>query len=158
MFPVKKVCEEDLCTRNLIINHEDHKFILHHDFSVEYDDFKYSVDQTKKIGSQSQFFSISLLGDSLLFVSNRYGFWVLWDKQGNLKLGVTPKLINKIDGLCGYFNRITEDDKRKPDGTQAKTTVEFGNSWSADDDASCETKACPIHVQNKAWEMCNHVK
>lgn len=154
---MKKVCENDICGRDLIIHHEDHKFILYRDFSVEYDDFKYSVDQVKKIGSQSHFFSISLLGDSLLFVSNRFGFWVLWDKQGNVKLGITTKLVNKVDGLCGYYNQIAEDDKRKPNGKPAKTTVEFGDSWAADG-ASCETKTCPMHIQNKAWEMCNQVK
>lgn len=157
-FSVKKVCQKT-CTRDLVINHDEHVFVLHPDLTVEYDGFRYTVDQTKKIGSQSQFFSITRLGDMLLYVSNRYGFWVMWDKQSNVKIGVTKKLITKVDGLCGYFNKKSSDDKRKPDGSLAKTTVDFGDSWGlADQPSVCETKACPIYIQNKAWDMCNQVK
>lgn len=158
MILVKKVCHKT-CTRDLVINHDEHVFVFHPDLTVEYDGFRYTVDQTKKIGSQNQFFSITRLGDMLLYVSNRYGFWVMWDKQGNVKIGVTKKLITKVDGLCGYYNNKPNDDKRKPDGNLAKTTPEFGDSWAlADQPSICETKACPIYIQNKAWDMCNQVK
>lgn len=155
---VKKNCNTT-CTRDLIINHENNLLVLHPDLTVEFDGFRYTVDQTKKIGSQTQAFSISRLGDTLFFVSNRYGFWIIWDKQSNLKLGVVRKLEGTIDGLCGYFNGKLEDDKRKPNGKPARTTIDFGNSWAQDDQTRvCETKACPLHIQNKVWDICNRVK
>lgn len=70
------------------------------------------------------------------------------------------KLVEKVDGLCGYFDDNPDNDKRKPDGSSARTSVEFGDSWALANDqpAVCETKVCPIHIQDKAWEMCNKVK
>lgn len=127
--------------------------------SVEFDGYKYSISQTKKIGSNSHFFSISRLGNTLLFVSEQYGFWVIWDKQGNIKLGVSSKLLKKVDGLCGYYNGKPDDDKRKPDGTEARTTAEFGDSWLQNEGKmQCDAGGCPPEIQNKAWDMCNQVK
>lgn len=155
---MKKNCSTT-CSRDLIIRHQDHTFVLHPDLTIEYDDYTYTIEQTKKIGSQAQFFTLSLLGNSLLFASNRFGFWVTFDKQGNVKVGVVTKLLNKVDGLCGYYNEVGEDDKRKPDGSPARTTVEFGDSWASNDQAViCEARTCPLLIQNKAWEICNKVR
>lgn len=133
--------------------------MLHPDLTVEYDGYTYTIEQTKKIGSQAQFFSLSLVGNTLLFASNRFGFWVMFDKQGNAKIGVVEKLLGKVDGLCGYYNEIGGDDKRKPDGSPARTTIEFGDSWASNDQPIiCEAKTCPLLVQNKAWEICNKVR
>ncbi|KAJ8974052.1 hypothetical protein NQ317_002298, partial [Molorchus minor] len=130
------------------------------DISSEFNDYSYTSDQMKKIGLQNDAFSISQLGNILLFISNRYGFWIIWNPLGDIKLGVIHKLSGKVDGLCGFFNDRPEDDKRKPNGNPARTSVEFGDSWAlaSDQPQICEAKACPIHIQNKAWEMCNRVK
>ncbi|XP_025836285.1 hemocytin [Agrilus planipennis] len=155
---LRKTCTV-ICSRELVIYYDEHLFVLHPDLSVEFDNYKYTVDQTKKIGSQSQSFMVSRLGDVLLFISHHYRFWIIWDKNANVKIGVAGELSRKVDGLCGYFNYRRWDDKRKPDGMLAKTTVEFGDSWgSINRPQICEVKACPIHVQNKAWEMCQKVK
>lgn len=151
---MRKTCLEN-CWRDLVIHHQDHLFVLHPNLTAEYDGFSYTVEQTKKIGSNTQAFALSRLGNTILFVSNRYGFWVIWDKEGNVKLGVTRKLVDKVDGLCGYFNEESSDDKKKPDGSLARTTVEFGDSWAnVDQMQSCEPQVCPLHIQNKAWEIC----
>lgn len=156
---MKKICKDNVCERVLIIQHEDHIIELYPSLTVYYDGFKYTVDQTKKIGHQSKAFTISRLGDMLLFVSNRYGFWAMLDKQGNVKLGVAANLMSKVDGLCGYYNGNPDDDKRKPDGTPARTTVEFGDSWAVNDEPLlCETKICPIHIQTLAWDICSQAK
>lgn len=154
---MKKNCTKT-CARDLLIRHENHSFVLYPDLTVELDGYRYSVEQTKRIGSQS--FAISQLGNTLLFTSNNYGFWIVWNVLGNVKLGVVNKLVEQVDGLCGFFNENPDDDKRKPDGTPARTTVEFGDSWAlaSDQPAICEAKACPIHIQNQAWEMCNKIK
>lgn len=81
------------------------------------------------------------------------------DRQGNAKIGVVSKLLDRVDGLCGYYNEMRRDDKRKPDGSLARTTAEFGDSWAANDQSvNCEVKICPLIIQNKAWEICNKVR
>lgn len=158
-FPVKKNCTTS-CSRNLIIRHQDHLFVIHPDLSVDFDGYRYSVEQTKNIGQQEHAFGLSQLGNTILFVSYRYGFWIIWTKSANVKLGVVHKLIDNVDGLCGYFSDNPDDDKKKPDGSLAKSTADFGDSWALANDqpAICEDKSCPIHIQNKAWEICNKVK
>ncbi|KAH1012596.1 hypothetical protein HUJ05_011728 [Dendroctonus ponderosae] len=171
---LKKNCSRT-CSRDLAIRHDQHEIILRADFSIKYDGYEYTIEQIKNIGAQNKGFSITHLGSILLFTSNRYGFWIVWTSDGNVKFGVVHKLANKVDGLCGYFNNNPEDDKRKPDGSQARTTADFGSShhslsanhpesslhsWALDKEQPvwCEARACPIHIQNKAWEICNKVK
>lgn len=114
--------------------------------------------QTKKIGDKNKSFVISRLGDTLLFVSNHYGFWTMWDNTGNVKIGVCSKVLGKIDGLCGFYNNLAFDDKRKPDGVQAKTSMEFGDSWSVDGRSCDESDKCPEKIKEKAMKMCTAVK
>ncbi|KAJ3643777.1 hypothetical protein Zmor_026489 [Zophobas morio] len=151
---LKKDCAET-CWNDLIIHHQGEELVLHPNLTAEYDGFSYTVEQTKKIGSNAKAFSISRLGNVLLFVSNRYGFWIIWDQEGNVKLGVTRKLVGQVDGLCGYFNENPDDDKRKPNGAVARTTVDFGDSWAYSDKSHiCEPQVCPHDAQNKAWDIC----
>lgn len=140
-----------------MIVHEGHVLVLHPDLTLEFDGYHYNMEHTQRLGSQFKSFQMSLLGPSLLFISNRYGFWVRWDRHSNVAIGVCVKMIEQIDGLCGYFNGDDKDDKRKPDGRLAKSTSEFGDSW-ARDTTICEAEMCPISVQDKAWDMCNQVK
>lgn len=133
---------------------------MYPDLSISYNGYKYTAAQAKNLNNQNKAFTVSQLGNTLLFLSNRYGFWVIWNTLENIKFGVVHKLVEKVDGLCGFFNDNPEDDKRKPDGSLAKTTVEFGDSWALSNDQTtiCKAKTCPLHIQNKAWEMCNKVK
>lgn len=150
-----KNCNGPECSNELVIKHADELVILFQDLSLEYNGYKYTVSQTQKIGAKNKSFVISRLGGTLLFVSNHYGFWVMWDKVGNTKVGVSNKLVGKVDGLCGFYNRLKFDDKRKPDGRQARTSEEFGDSWKIGD-KTCEAKSCQF--KKEAWEMCNLVK
>nr|CAH7739498.1 unnamed protein product [Callosobruchus chinensis] len=156
---LKKNCT-NVCSRDLVIRHKDHLFVIRPDLSLEFDGYRYTVEQTKNIGEQNQAFRITQLGNTLLFTSNHYGFWVIWNRLGDVRLGVVSKLDGKVDGLCGFFNGNPLDDKRKPDGSKAKTTEEFGDSWALENDQPiiCEAKACPQDLQDKAWQMCNRVK
>jgi hypothetical protein len=46
--------------------------------------------QLQKIGSQlKQSFTVSRMGDILLFQSQRYGFQVMWDAQESIKISVS---------------------------------------------------------------------
>ncbi|CAG9772868.1 unnamed protein product [Ceutorhynchus assimilis] len=156
---LKKNCSQT-CSRDLVIYHNEHEIVLRSDLSIKYDDYEYSVEQIKNIGAQNKGFSIAQLGSTVMFVSDRYGFWIIWNKLANVKFGIAHKLLHKVDGLCGYFDDESENDKRKPDGSIARSSAEFGDSWalSKDQPAWCEAKACPIAIQNQAWEMCNKVK
>ncbi|XP_030749920.1 hemocytin [Sitophilus oryzae] len=156
---LKKNCSQ-ICSRDLIIKHHDHEVIIRSDLSIQYDGYEYSMEQIKNIGGPDKGFSVMQLGSTVLFISNRFGFWIIWNKLANVKFGVVHKLEGKVDGLCGYFNDDPDDDKRKPDGTLARTTAEFGDSWILDKEQPewCEAKACPLHIQNQAWDICTKVK
>lgn len=117
------------------------------------------MKQIEKIESHTDSFAITHLGDTLIFVSNLYGIWIIWDNRENVKIGISINLEEKTDGLCGFFNGNPLDDKRKPDGTIAKTTVDFGDGWmNANELGICELKTCSVDMQNKALKLCNLVK
>lgn len=68
--------------------------------------FRYTAKQTGKIGAKNLAFVVSRLGATLLFASNHYGFWIMWNEQGNVKLGVTEKLIEEVRGLWENLNFV----------------------------------------------------
>lgn len=84
---------------------------------------------------------------------------VVSDQYGDIKLGISPKYANQVDGLCGFFNNIKADDKQTPDGKLATSTVEFSQSWSLNQISkeNCEPHVCPQNLQDVAWKMCNMV-
>lgn len=69
---------------------------------------------------------------------------------------MTSKLIDHVDGLCGFYNLKSYDDQRTPAGEQAKSTQEFGQSWSVDShlENECAPISCPISAQTAAWDKC----
>lgn len=71
-------------------------------------------------------------------------------------LQVPGKSRGMVNGLCGLFDGKPETDRQKPDGSIALSSVDFGDSWGVSE--TCETKVCPVHIQNTAWEMCSAVK
>lgn len=76
-----------------------------------------------------------------------------------LFLKVPGKLSGSVDGLCGYYNGNPMDDKQKPDGSSARTTTEFGDSWSINEiEEECKPFDCPTHIQNTALRVCATVK
>lgn len=61
--------------------------------------------------------------------------------------------------MCGYFNENPDDDRRKPDGSLVLSTEDFGDSWAhKNNELLCRVRACPINLQNKAWEICKAFK
>lgn len=77
-----------LCSRHLLVRHGDEIVKILPDLSVEYNGYKYTVAQTKKIGAKNKSFVVSRLGETLLFVSNHFGFWIMWDQMGNVKVKI----------------------------------------------------------------------
>ncbi|XP_049862899.1 hemocytin [Schistocerca gregaria] len=147
------------CSPYLHIKHDADYVNLRSDLNVEFSDYTYAPDQISNIASENKEFMVNRVGDSLYFQSNRYGFWVTWDEQASVKIGVTGKLMGAVDGLCGFFNGIPGDDKRTPSGTQALTFESFGDSWMlGDNPEACKQLACPADIQNVAFRLCNKVK
>lgn len=122
--------------------------------------YRYTVEQLQKSNLVKKSFVISKVGDYVLFISHLHGFWVSFDQFGDVKIGVSTKYLSSVDGLCGFFNENPVDDKRLPTGEQAKSTLDFGDSWYVDQISkdNCEPHVCPTNLQDAAWEMCNLIK
>lgn len=135
---------------------------LYTDLTLRLDGYRYTVEQLQKSTYvKMNSFVVSKIGNTIVFVSHLHGFWVIFDEFGDTKIGVSAKHSKSIDGLCGYFNGISADDKRLPSGVSALNTVNFGDGWYADPTAKqqhCEPHACPNDLQNIAWEICNTIK
>ena len=162
LFPVHKNCSNlDQCTRSLRIRHGSDVIGLLPDLAVDLNGFRYSIHQAELIGRRAPDFDVQHLGDSVYFKSVRFGFWLVWDAANmNVKIQVTWKLLDRIDGLCGLYNMEASDDlEATPQypAKAAKTTAEFGHSWTTDDHygpAECPFYSCPITTQTSAWEKC----
>ncbi|GAB0177349.1 von Willebrand factor [Grus japonensis] len=62
--------------------------------------------------------------------SDEHGFVVKTDISGNIQILLQEKLYNKTCGLCGNFNKFTEDDFRTQEGTLVGNSYDFANSWA----------------------------
>lgn len=163
-FAVSKNCTSGnyICSKELTINDKQADIIitLYTDFSLSLDGYKFTVDQLQKsTHPKMSAFVLNKVGNTIVFVSNVHGFWVTFDEFGDVKIGVCSKYSTKVDGLCGYFNGISSDDKRLPSGEKALSTVDFGDGWfvSQDKQHYCEPRACPKELQDQAWTMCNTI-
>lgn len=105
-------------------------------------------------------FSVSKVGNTIVFISHIHAFWLTFDNVGDVEIGISSKNIENVDGLCGFFNGDTNDDKRMPNGVQSTSTTEFGDSWYIEQISkeNCKPHACPINLQEAAWEMCNAIR
>lgn len=159
-FAVQEKCTKlNNCERALIINLDEHEIILKGDLTVIFDGYNFTVDQTKQIDTDQNAFKIARLGDKVLFISPKMGFWVIWDSQQTVKIGVSAQLHKQVDGLCGYFSSKKNDDKRMPDGTVTNSTKQFIGSWrQTENNIECKAKLCPAEIQHEAWEICNTLK
>lgn len=149
------------CKKELeIVDKESQNLIkFYPDLMIEFNGYKYTVDQLQKSPVANNFV-VSKVGETLVFVSHLHGFWVKYNNFGDVEIGVSQKHYAAVDGLCGYFNGIAEDDKRLPKGDLAKSTMEFGDSWKMHDRSldECEPQVCPKHLQEEAFKMCNLIR
>lgn len=106
-------------------------------------------------------FTISKVGNSILYVSHSQGFWVRFDGNGDVKVGISSSKYKSLaDGLCGFYNEYQNDDKRLPNGTEVLSTVDFGDGWWRDPTSKpkCQPQSCAQTEQDIAWELCNKIK
>lgn len=153
-----------ICTKELEIKDKvsPHTIILYTTLLVNLDGYDFTLEQLQNAnqGKKTSFVVSKVGSDNLLYVSHVHGIWVIFDRFGDVKLGVSATYANQVDGLCGFFSNNKTDDKRTPTGTIASSTEEFGDSWSLNqiNKEDCEPHACPQALQNEAWKMCNLVK
>lgn len=150
-----------VCRKEIYINDKENDLviILYTDLTLQLDGYKFTVDQLQKsIYTQMKSFIISKVGNAIIFISHLHGFWVRFDELGDVKIGVAAKYSSGVDGLCGYFNGDSSDDKRFPNGTLTLSSVDFGDGWFADEESKkhCEPHKCPLHVQDIAWKLCSN--
>lgn len=134
---------------------------LRTDLTISLDGYAYTIDQAQQsVYNHMKLFTVSQLGDSILFVSQLQEFWVRLNVAGDVKVGVSSKYKSAMDGLCGYYNDYANDDKRLPNGTIAMSTFDFGNSWLRDQRSAnkCLPNACSAIQQEQAWSLCNTIK
>ncbi|XP_076029577.1 hemocytin-like isoform X2 [Oratosquilla oratoria] len=150
---VAKKCESGTCHRYIEIRQDDHYLTITKSLAIEYDLQTYSLHQAQKIGSNYRAFTLSRVGNSIIFESAKYGFWVEWNTHMDAVIGVTSKLLYNVNGLCGLYSGTSSDDYEGPDGEQVVSSQEFGDLWSLQDE-ECEEVPCLDTVQERAKEEC----
>ncbi|KAK2585761.1 hypothetical protein KPH14_010370 [Odynerus spinipes] len=157
---LEKQCDmyERQCSRNLVIFIDDEMIVLYPDMHIDINDYTYTSNQIGRFGDKFKLFKVSRVGDIIYLICKHYGFWIMWNSDANVKIGINKHLTELVDGLCGYFDGYTLNDKQMPDGRQTKSTIEFGNSWAMEGAVQCDSQVCPHDIQAKGWTICNIIK
>ncbi|CAK7301082.1 IgGFc-binding protein [Vulpes lagopus] len=62
-------------------------------------------------------------------INTDFGLRVAYDLVYNVRVTVPGNYYQQLHGLCGNYNGDSKDDFQKPDGSQAGSSTDFGNSW-----------------------------
>ncbi|XP_057325268.1 hemocytin-like isoform X2 [Microplitis mediator] len=156
---LKKLCyRQQFCSQALGIVTDNDVITLYSNMSVSINNNTFMPEQVTNLRGKGGTFVIIQIGNSLNFVSNKYGFWLTWDQNSNVKISITTKLINHVDGLCGYYDNKIENDRQNPDGSQAITSEDFGDSWLVDGASKCENEKYHKQLLEEAQKICNATK
>ncbi|XP_034943572.1 hemocytin, partial [Chelonus insularis] len=150
--------QNDSCTKVLAIVIDNDVIVLHSNMNVDINEYTYTQQQLDFLKNRYTSFKICTIGNFIHFTSYTYQFWIIWDENLNVKIGIPETLVHHVDGLCGYYDKLAENDKQKPDGSQALTTKEFGDSWAMDGTPECERQNCPLSTLDKSKIICNTLK
>ncbi|EFN85665.1 Hemocytin [Harpegnathos saltator] len=147
------------CMRVLVVVLNNRAIVLYPDLHMDVDAYSFTAGQVARLGNRFPDFRLSRMGDSIVLLLSHQGFWVTWDSAANAKISVVSKLAGRIDGLCGYYDGNIANDRQTPEGKQASSTVQFGDSWMTEGATlACDSQVCPRDVQGQAWTICNSVR
>lgn len=153
------------CTQEIEVkdNLNGLKITFYQDKTLAIGEYQYTVQQAEKSTSfKKDKYLITKVGNVLTFSSLDHGFFINYDNEMNIKVGLSTEKValNSVNGLCGLYNSYKLDDKTKPNGVLADSTEDFGDSWNNGDLSveDCREQSCPRHLQIAAFEMCNAVR
>nr|XP_014086275.2 hemocytin [Bactrocera oleae] len=165
VITVHILCEDEarrVCHKSITIKDIESAAILTimPNMKLNFNGFEYTVPQLMNSPICKAAFVISQPGQTVLVVSRKHGYWVLYDDIGYVKIGISSKYLRTVDGLCGYYDGIAGNDKRTPDGTLIQNTGKFGDSWfdKKIPKEMCYPQTCPFELQKKALALCNAIK
>ncbi|XP_048883722.1 IgGFc-binding protein-like [Brienomyrus brachyistius] len=94
--------------------------------------------------SPSPFISLSLAGQYVT-LQTTFGLTVRWDGNHYAQISVPSSYSEQMCGLCGDYDGDSNNDFKKPGGSLAGNSDEFGNSWQTeeDEDDRCESDNKP---------------
>ncbi|XP_071530009.1 uncharacterized protein [Panulirus ornatus] len=150
--------KSEKCDRYLNITQENKQLVLRPDLLVVWDENTYSVAQAQRIGTSTNTFSISRVGNSIHFESKKYDFTVEWNTEMNINIVLGKHLVNQVDGLCGFYTGESSDDKTKPDGALTTSIKEYGDSWAMEGDVCEEKPKCTPNVTSTAFDLCTSLQ
>ncbi|XP_028169728.1 hemocytin-like [Ostrinia furnacalis] len=154
---VRKKCRLDGCQNELIVHQDDQLIKVKPNLMIEYDNYEYTVEQTTKICFQKNSFDVAKLGNGLSIKSRRYNFTVLYNTDGDIKIGVSKKYMGTVDGLCGAFDGSLHNERRLPDGSLAANSDQMARAWGRPGlpKDACKTKVIDETKQKRVWELCD---
>lgn len=136
----------------------EHEVFLLPDMSIVINGHRYEPHEMQHFGDRHPIVKVSRIGDVLFFKPNDYPFTVIFEGGTNIKVVVNEEEAGHVDGLCGYFDKEMSNDREMPDGRQARSTQEFGDSWEIEGTPRCAMQVCPQDLHQEAWKICNAVK
>ncbi|KAJ8390348.1 hypothetical protein AAFF_G00107420 [Aldrovandia affinis] len=89
---------------------------------------------------------ISSTGTTIILETD-FKLTVSYNAADGVQVKVPAQYAAQVCGLCGNFNRLTEDDNAKPDGSRAADGGELGRSWQSERDtcdAALHPHRCPL--------------
>lgn len=80
------------------------------------------------------------------------------DLRDSPAMQLDAELMNKVDGLCGFYTGYDHDDKTKPDGKLAATMKDYGQSWALDDQPCEEKPKCTVAQSAESFRLCDAIR
>ncbi|EDW29183.1 GL18548 [Drosophila persimilis] len=127
---------------------------------VIFNGYEFSVRDLALVNAIRRSFVISQIGETIVVVCRQHKFWVQYAASGNIRIGVSQDLLGRVDGLCGFYNGRSDDDKRTPQRLHVISSTDFGDAWydrkvPLD---KCRPQVCPVDLQQRALQMCQAVR